>query len=192
MFSANPAWSSERASELDAFFARGGGLVLQHYAVNGGPAPEELARRIGLASKRGHSKFRHRALDLEFPLEAKHPITVGFTRLDLIDESCLYLTGDAARVKVLATQTEEGAARPMLWTTEPGGGRVFGSLLGHYNWTFDDPLCRILLLRGIAWAANQPIDRFNDLVFPGGAGERLSHFAPILGTAGSFRSCAST
>ena len=49
MFSANPAWTPERAKDLDAFFARGGGLVLLHFAVNGQRAPEEYARRIGLA-----------------------------------------------------------------------------------------------------------------------------------------------
>ena len=32
-------------------------------------------------------------------------------------------------------------------------------LPGHYSWTFDDPLLRILLLRGIAWTANEPLKR---------------------------------
>jgi hypothetical protein len=167
IFSANPAWSTERAGDLDAFFARGGGLVLQHYAVNGGKAPEELARRIGLAWKGQHSKFRHGTLDLKFPPGVKHPITAGFTRADLVDESYWNLVGDPRQVNVLATQDEDGAPQPMLWTYEPGKGRMFASLLGHYNWTFDDPLCRVLMLRGIAWTGNQPIDRFNNLVFVG-------------------------
>jgi hypothetical protein len=44
---------------------------------------------------------------------------------------------------------------------------VFVSIPGHFSWTFDDPLFRVLLLRGIAWAAREPVDRFNDLVWPG-------------------------
>jgi hypothetical protein len=32
-------------------------------------------------------------------------------------------------------------------------------------WTFDDPTFRVLLLRGIAWAGNRDVDRFNDLVW---------------------------
>jgi type 1 glutamine amidotransferase len=32
---------------------------------------------------------------------------------------------------------------------------VFGSIPGHYNWTFDDPLYRVIVLRGIAWASQQ-------------------------------------
>ena len=44
---------------------------------------------------------------------------------------------------------------------------VVVSIPGHFAWTFDDPLFRVLLLRGIAWAAREPVDRFNDLVTPG-------------------------
>jgi len=40
------------------------------------------------------------------------------------------------------------------------------SVPGHYAWTFDDPLFRVLLLRGIAWSAGRPA-------------ERLTHLAPI-------------
>ena len=46
-------------------------------------------------------------------------------------------------------------------------GRVFVSIPGH-NWTtFNDPLFRILLLRGFAWTAKEPVDRFNELVSVG-------------------------
>jgi type 1 glutamine amidotransferase len=44
---------------------------------------------------------------------------------------------------------------------------VFVSIPGHYSWTFDDPLFRVLLLRGICWSAKQPVDRLNELVWPG-------------------------
>ena len=40
-----------------------------------------------------------------------------------------------------------------MWTFQKGKGRVFASILGHYTWTLDDPLFRLLVLRGIAWAA---------------------------------------
>ena len=44
---------------------------------------------------------------------------------------------------------------------------MFVSIPGHYAWTFDDPLFRLLLLRGIAWVAREPVDRFNQLATPG-------------------------
>jgi type 1 glutamine amidotransferase len=55
----------------------------------------------------------------------------------------------------------------LFWTREQGDGRIFVSIPGHYSWTFDDPLFRILLLRGLAWTAKEPVDRFNELALPG-------------------------
>ena len=34
-------------------------------------------------------------------------------------------------------------------------------------WTFDDPLFRLLLLRGMAWAAREPATRFDALATDG-------------------------
>ena len=68
---------------------------------------------------------------------------------------------------MIATGVEDGQPQPLFWTMEHGPGRVFVSIPGHYMWTFDDPLFRTLLLRGMAWTAKEPVDRFNELVLPG-------------------------
>jgi putative heme-binding domain-containing protein len=162
-YSANVQWTAEKARELDAFLARGGGLVVLHYALNGNRAPEELAQRIGLAWIGGRSKFRHGPLDLGFRTSPTHPIVAGFDRLHLVDESYWNLTGDRSRVNVIATGDEEGERQPLLWTREHGKGRVFCSAPGHYTWTFDDPLFRVLILRGICWTARQRVDRLSAL-----------------------------
>jgi type 1 glutamine amidotransferase len=105
-------------------------------------------------------------------------------KVDFVDESYWPgVEGDMKRVQVLATTPEEGKERPMAWTYVPkrpdadtgGGGavkgrregRVFSTILGHYAWTFDDPLARVLMLRGIAWAAGEPVDRFAALATDG-------------------------
>jgi putative heme-binding domain-containing protein len=165
MYSANPAWNAETGAQLDAFLARGGGLVLIHYAVNGQKAPEALERCTGLAWRDGQSRFRHGPLDLQ--IVPGHPITTGLPRLKLEDESYWNLTGDASGIDVLATGIEEGEARPLVWARTHGRGRVFVSIPGHYTWTFDDPPFRVLLLRGIAWSAGEPLERFRDLVTVG-------------------------
>jgi putative heme-binding domain-containing protein len=161
LYSANPAWNEEKARELDAFLARGGGLVLIHFAVNGHKAPQALAERIGLAWGPG-ARFRHGPLDLKFD-DSQHPITRGFEQLHLEDESYWNLTGDPQRIRLLASGMEDGQARPLLWTLEQGKGRVFVSIPGHYTWTFDDPLFRTLVLRGICWTAGEPADRLSEL-----------------------------
>ncbi len=166
------SWNADRARELDTFFARGGGAVYLHYAVDGGSDANGFADRIGLAWQDGRSKFRHGPLDLSFSQDRKHPITRNFSKLRLYDESYWNLAGDPGRTTILAEGTEEGSPQPLIWTKEPGEGRVVVSIPGHFSWTFDDPLFRLLILRGIAWSAREPVDRFDALVLPGARVDR--------------------
>ncbi|HKB00771.1 MAG TPA: ThuA domain-containing protein [Gemmataceae bacterium] len=162
-------WTPERAKDIDAFLNRGGGLVYLHYAVDGGKDAPGFAQRIGLAWRGGTSKFRHGPLELGFETGDRHPIGRNFGKVKFTDESYWQLVGDTSKVRVLASGVEDGKPQPLFWTLEPVKGRVFVSILGHYSWMFDDPLFRVLILRGIAWTAREPVDRFNDLVWPGSA-----------------------
>ncbi len=157
------AWTEARSMAMDRFFQKGGGAVYVHWAVNGDDAVLGFSKRIGLASRGTSINYRHGPLELTIP-EGSHPIVRNFQSLQLYDESYWSLTGELKDVQVLAWSREDGKETPQMWTYEPGKGRVFVSIPGHYNWTFDDPLFRILLLRGIAWTAREPIDRFNVLV----------------------------
>jgi hypothetical protein len=160
-------WTPQRAADIDAFLDRGGGLVYIHWAVDGRADAPGFAKRIGLASVGGKIKYRHGPLDLEFNKDAKHPIARNFERLNLVDESYWMLTGELPPNRVLASGVEDKEPRPLFWTIEHAKGRVFVSIPGHFSWTFDDPLFRVLLLRGIAWTAREPVDRFNNLVMSG-------------------------
>ncbi len=161
-YSNNPGWNEAKAAALDRFFARGGGVVLIHFAVDGHDAVPALAGRIGLAWQGGKSAFRHGPLEIDFS-KSKHPITRGFANLHLVDESYWNLIGDTTAVELIGTGVEDGQPRPLFWSRQAGSGRVFVSIPGHFTWTFDDPLFRVLILRGIAWTAKEPIDRFNEL-----------------------------
>ncbi|MBN9118555.1 MAG: ThuA domain-containing protein [Planctomycetes bacterium] len=158
-------WTAARAADVDAFLERGGGLVYVHWAVDGQKDAPGFAKRIGLTWGAG-AKFRHGPLDLDFK-QAKHPITRNFDKLKLVDESYWQLTGELPKDRVLGWADEDARPQPLFWSLEQGKGRVFVSIPGHYSWSFDDPLFRVLLLRGIAWSAREPVDRFNDLVWPG-------------------------
>jgi hypothetical protein len=158
-------WNQDRAADLDAFLERGGGAVFVHWAVDGRQDAPGFAKRIGMASVGGKIKYRHGPLDLAFNKDVPpHPIARNFAGLKLVDESYWELTGELPKDRVIATNVEAGQPRPLFWTVEPARGRVFVSIPGHYSWTFDDPLFRVLLLRGTAWAAREPVDRFNNLV----------------------------
>ncbi|HJZ54997.1 MAG TPA: ThuA domain-containing protein, partial [Gemmataceae bacterium] len=160
-------WDANRAAEIDAFLERGGGLVYVHWAVDGRNDAPGFAKRIGLAAPGGKIKFRHGPLELAFNKDAMHPIARNLDKVAMVDESYWELTGELPKDRVIAWAEEEKAPRPLFWSLEHGKGRVFVSIPGHYSWTFDDPLYRVILLRGIAWAAKEPVDRFNDLVWPG-------------------------
>ena len=164
----NHDWSPARYRALDTYLKRGGGLVMIHSATIADRAAEQLAGRLGLAFQPNRMKYRHGELDLKIEA-ADHPITRGLPpSIHFHDESYWPPLGDPKEVNVLATTVEEDKAWPILWTHEPdkdegGKGRVFCSVLGHYSWTFDDPLFRILILRGAAWAAREPVQRFDSL-----------------------------
>ena len=157
-----PDFNEDHGKQLDAYLQKGGGLVYLHFAVDATANPKALADRIGLAWQGGVSKFRHGDVELKITQNA-HPITQGFNRVLFHDETYWQLVKGAKNINVLATAKEEGEEIPILWTTTEGKGRVFVSILGHYNWTFDDPLFRILLLRGISWTGNQSNQRFEDI-----------------------------
>jgi putative heme-binding domain-containing protein len=151
----NHDWNAERLGQLDGFLARGGGIVLLHSATIGNDQADLLAERTGLASYASpRTKYRHMPLELNLVVPAGSAITRGLpATLHLLDEPYWPLTGDSKKVEVLATAKVDDEARPLMWTFQKGKGRVFASILGHYTWTLDDPLFRILVLRGIAWAA---------------------------------------
>ena len=172
-YSRNSGWNPQAATLLDEYQTRGGGLVYLHWAMEGGKDPaqaEALAARIGLST--GRSKYRHGKIELNFT-QPTHPITQGFKSLSLTDETYWAFYGDPARISALATAVEEGSVCTQLWTFQNHKGRVFGSIPGHYTWTFDDPLYRVIVLRGIAWTAHEKdVNRLTELALIG------ARFAP--------------
>ena len=172
----NPAWALEKAGsrqivklahDIDTFLARGGGLVFLHYALNAGVNGDALAARLGLAWVSPPASFRHGANDWQ--LDETHPLAAGLHEFKVPDESYWNLTGslDAVGARILMRSVDDGASHPEMWTREVGKGRVFVSIPGHYAYTFDDPLYRILIFRGMMWSAREPIDRLAPLVLVG-------------------------
>jgi type 1 glutamine amidotransferase len=164
-------WDPARLKQMEAYLERGGGLVLIHSAT--WTRPEPSANVANLTGVGGFKYWRHGEIELEV-VAPNHPICLGLPpRIRLMDEPYWPPTPalDPDRVRVLAGCRESVAPKsekqefcPLFWTYEFGAGRVYGCVPGHYTWTFDDPLFRILLLRGIAWAAGEWPYRFDALV----------------------------
>ncbi len=167
-FHNNPAWNAARGPDIDAFLARGGGLVFLHYAIRAGNADRAaLAQRLGHAWGEAGNVFRIGPTPLQFK---PHAITAGFPldrTVSFIDETYSRMIGDLGGWTVLATSAEPSGDEPQVWLREAGRGRVFVCIPGHSTWTFDDPIYRLLVFRGLLWTARQPLGRLNELVTVG-------------------------
>ena len=170
-------YDKKKLEDLKKFLSRGGGFVILHSAVitpKGEDIVDEAAQCMGLAWEYGYTRWRHGHMSLKIAA-ADHPICLGLPgTIDVLDEAYWPLKGDRSKVTILATSDEtiseesnQTKPEPMFYTYQYGKGRVFSCILGHYTWTFDDPYLRILLLRGMAWAANESPYRFDRLVMRG-------------------------
>lgn len=169
-------WTAEQIADVERLHQRGGGLVTIHWAISPDKEFEKHQSVVGITYK--GAKYRHGWVDLK--LVAEHPILAGLPRvMRFYDEPYWPLIGDPERVKTLATSDEllkdndkEPSPVPVFWTFGPHAkkGRTFVSIFGHYMWTFDDPYFRLMLLRGMAWAAGENGDavyRFDELATEG-------------------------
>lgn len=161
-------WDSGRLEQLGRYLARGKGFVAIHSATWTKPKPSaDVAAVTGVG---GFQYYRHGIIKLQIDTP-DHPICVGLPReIELNDESYWPATPEPnlPGFTVLASSAEQikpgaNVVRPhvMFWTGQPGAGRVFGCVPGHFTWTFDDPYFRLLLLRGIAWAGGSSPYRFD-------------------------------
>lgn len=167
------AWSAERMEQVRQYLQRGGGMAIIHSATWTKPkASAEVASLMGVG---GFQRFRHGPIDVQITAPV-HPICLGLpSTFRLTDESYWPPTPPPdSQVQMLAGSKEQTTAdasavatEAMFWTYACGKGRVFGCVPGHFDWTFDDPFFRILVLRGIAWAAGESPYRFDELVLRG-------------------------
>ena len=164
------AWNDEMHAQLRRYLERGGGLVVIHSATWTRKEWQYASGAAELMGIGGFKKFRHGEVDVKI-VEPEHPLCMGLpTEIRLHDETYWPPTPMMDGVEVLATSDEviddagNKVPQPVLWTHTYEKGRVVGFLLGHFTWTFDDPYCRIMLLRAAAWAASESPYRFDALV----------------------------
>ena len=170
-------WDKQSPKDLDAYLSRGGGFVMLHPAtfmeVDLRRAEwKPLLDLTGLAYGNGN---RTRRGTMKIRLAPSHPICRGLPEvIHLVDEPYWPAFGDPHAVEIVGTSAEIAAPRstdlkpqPMFWTYQRGKGRVFGCAPGHFTWTFDDPYFRLLVLRGMAWAAGESPYRFDGLALRG-------------------------
>lgn len=180
-----PNLTDEQFTTYQGFVDRGGRVVSIHESCIMRPIEraEKLAGCIGCSWKGNQasqwSKFAH---DTPLFLKTKHPAFKGLPKsVRLNDESYWNLLArDNVEVIGAIAPAASGKGKPFdhllkskgirgdaFWTYTSGQGKVFGTTTGHYTYTYHDPVYRLLLLRGIAWALDEDPAPFMPLVYHG-------------------------
>ena len=173
---------------LEAYVKRGGGLVSFHDSLCG-PDPDYFATLVGGAKKHGQTNFTLDAPVAYTIVDPANPIMKDMSDITINDEAFYLLTlAENPPIHVLATAKiaptpsagdHKGEVVPQIWTYEhtlPGGqpARAFVWMQGHTYANFANEQIRGMLLRGIAWAANRPVDELVDYKAPARPGRGTS------------------
>jgi len=171
--------SDVEKSALENYVKRGGGLVSLHDSLCG-PDPAFFATLVGGAKKHGEVNYTLGA-PIAYTITAADPIMKGMSNFTLFDEAFYNITwAHDPAVHVLATTSipgtpsagaHKGEVVPQIWTYEhtlAGGqpARAFVWMQGHEYANFSNYQIQQMLLRGIAWAAQKPVDTLIDYVPP--------------------------
>lgn len=166
-----PLSEASRAA-FGRYLRDGGGLILVHFA-NGAfhpslpeagesdwPEYRKIVRRVWNHHGKGEKQSGHDAFG-EFTVRVEprpHPVTEGLSDFQVTDELYFRQDGDepiepliTARSKV--TMREE----PLAWTYNYGEGRVFQTLLGHSEKTYESFAACEMIRRAAAWVARRPV-----------------------------------
>jgi type 1 glutamine amidotransferase len=181
MYKGDAAFLSDAdKAALEAFVKRGGGIVSFHDSLCG-PDPAYFATFVGGAKKHGEVNY---TLDAPIPytvVDKSSPIMKDMSDITISDEAFFTITwAKDPAVHVLATAViaatpsagdHKGEVVPQIWTYEhtvPGGrpARAFVWMQGHTYANFANSQIQKTLLRGIAWAANKPVDELVNYVAP--------------------------
>lgn len=168
----DPKGPSEKSKTAFARYVReGGGLILIHFA-NGAfhpslpkagasdwPEYRRIARRVWNHDKRGDKPASGHDAFGKFTVRvtaAKHPLTAGLKSFAIEDELYFHQDGEEAIEPLLVAESKvTKKLEPLAWTYEYGKGRVFQTLLGHSEKTWDAVEMRELLRRAGRWVARK-------------------------------------
>ena len=172
--------NNEAKAAIEAFVKRGGGMVNLHDSLCG-PDPAYFSTLLGGAKKHGEVNYTLDA-PIHYTITDKDsPIMKDMSDVTIFDESFFNMTwAKDPAVHVLATNAipatrsagdHKGEVAPQIWTYEhrlAGGqpARAFVWMQGHTYANFSNYQIQRMLLRGIAWAGNKPVDELVDYVAP--------------------------
>ena len=176
MYANHSHLTAEQESALLDFVEEGGGFVPIHSASAMFGNSDAFISLLGGAFKsHGRGVFRTKTT------EPEHPAIQGVPDYESWDETYVHMKLNPD-IEVLAVREEDGREEPWTWVRSHGEGRVFYTAWGHDERTWSNPGFRMLLERGIRWAAGDEA-LSDDLAPPALAYEEgtLPYYPPGMG-----------
>lgn len=128
------------------------GIVVLHHAILAYPQWSFWGELVGIAER---SFGFHQNQNLRVTVaDQAHPVTRGLEDWDMSDET--YTMADPRPEDgntILLTVDHPKSMKSLAWTRRHGQARVFCLQSGHDGMTFNNPMFRHVLARGIHWAA---------------------------------------
>lgn len=160
--------SDAAKAALVKFLQDGGGFIVPHFAGSAfhdslpqaeaadWPEYRRIVRRVwDHKGKSGHDNFGKFTVN---PTETKHPITEGLKAFGVTDELYFRQAGvEPIEPLISARSKVTGKDEPLAWAYTYGKGRVFQTLLGHSERTYDAFEAREMIRRAAAWVAGREV-----------------------------------
>jgi hypothetical protein len=153
-------WGIDTEKAIDDFVARGKGMISFHAGSSSFYDWIGFQKIIGATWGKGTGHGRYHEFTVEVT-DVDHPITRGMKSFKTTDELWhrLAVLQPTPGRKVLCTAMSDknkggtGKAEPIAICTQFGQGRGFYTSLGHDVKALEQPGCKLLVLRGVEWAA---------------------------------------
>lgn len=154
-----PDPSSRAEANLQQFVARGGGLVLMHFACGAFRNWTEFPKLAGRVWDRKNAHDPRGSFRVVVA-DSVNPITHGMESYETDDELYICLTGTQP-ITLLAKARSKvtGKYHPMAFVLNYGKGRVFQTTLGHDAVAIHIPGTAQLIRRGVAWTARRSVSK---------------------------------
>lgn len=151
-----PWFLGRQRSAIERLFERGQGVVVLHHSILAFSTWAFWDDVVGMIHRRTGDRFRYTfGLDLTVRMiNEGHPITAGLEDFQIRDEG--YRMDDETVNGEVLLMVEHPDSMPIVgWVRKVGRSRVFCDQLGHDAQSWNNPVFREILRRGILWTAGR-------------------------------------
>ena len=146
------ARDQEAKAALEKLGESAQGIFVLHHAILAFPQWQLWSDLVGIDDRRFGWHMDH-SFTIQIA-DAQHPITQGTSAWQMLDET--YTMGDPAPDSdVLLTADDPKSMKCIAWTRRYKKARVFCFQSGHDHEAFANPNFRMIVSRGIQWAAGR-------------------------------------